>query len=159
MNKIILVGKAASGKDHMRKILESRGFTYSVSYTTRSPRNGEINGKDYFFITEKEFIEKINNDFWYEYTSFNGWFYGTSKHQFYNECDLFIMTPTGVSAISAEDRHDCTIIYMDIPIEIRRERLSVRYMLGDSADRRISADEIDFMNFTDFDIRIRNYDF
>ena len=49
MNKIILVGKGASGKDHLRKILEGRGFTYGISYTTRPPREGEIDGQDYYF--------------------------------------------------------------------------------------------------------------
>ena len=34
MNKVILIGKAAAGKDHMRKVLEGRGFTYGTSYTT-----------------------------------------------------------------------------------------------------------------------------
>ena len=44
MNKVILVGKGASGKDHLRKILEGRGFTYGTSYTTRPPREGEMVG-------------------------------------------------------------------------------------------------------------------
>ena len=51
-SRIILCGKAASGKDHLRKILEGRGFKYGVSYTTRPPRKGEIDGKDYFFLEE-----------------------------------------------------------------------------------------------------------
>ena len=55
MNKIILIGKAAAGKDHMRKVLEGRGFTYGTSYTTRPPREGEIDGQDYYFISEKDF--------------------------------------------------------------------------------------------------------
>ncbi len=50
--RIILVGKAASGKDHLRRKYESRGFKYAVTYTTRPPIEGEVNGKDYFFITD-----------------------------------------------------------------------------------------------------------
>ena len=49
-----MVGKAASGKDHLRKRFESRGFKYAVTYTTRPPREGEVNGKDYYFISEDE---------------------------------------------------------------------------------------------------------
>jgi len=60
MNKIILIGKAAAGKDHMRKVLEGRGFTYGTSYTTRPPREGEIDGQDYYFISEKDFKNKVN---------------------------------------------------------------------------------------------------
>jgi guanylate kinase len=159
MNKVILVGKAAAGKDHMRKVMESRGFVYGISFTTRPPREGEVHGKDYYFLTVEEFEQKIKEDFWYEYVTFNGWYYGTSKDQFYNTCNLFIMTPIGVSHIKPEDRGDCTIFYIDIPIEVRRERLLSRHMPGDSLDRRIEADENDFKNFTDYDIKINNPNF
>jgi guanylate kinase len=159
MNKVILAGKAASGKDYMRKLLESRGFTYGVSYTTRPPREGEVHGKDYYFLSVDEFKKLIAEDFWYEYVEFNGWYYGTSKDQFYNSCNLFIMTPKGISHISPEDRKDCTIFYIDIPLEIRKERLISRNMPGDTLDRRIEADEFDFKDFTDFDIRIDNPNF
>jgi guanylate kinase len=159
MNKIILVGKAAAGKDHMRKVMEGRGFVYGISFTTRPPREDEAHGKDYYFLSVEEFEEKIKEDFWYEYVTFNGWHYGTSKEQFYNMCNLFIMTPIGVSLIKPEDRSDCTILYIDIPIEVRRERLLNRLMPGDSLDRRIEADENDFRNFTDYDIKINNPNF
>jgi len=159
MNKVILVGKAASGKDYMRKIMESRGFVYGISFTTRPPRKGEVHGKDYYFLTVKEFEQKINENFWYEYVTFNGWYYGTSKDQFYNTCNLFIMTPIGISHIKPEDRNDCTIFYIDIPIKERRERLLSRHMPGDSLNRRIEADENDFTNFTDYDIKINNPNF
>lgn len=156
MNKIILVGKAASGKDHMRKIMESRGFIYGVSYTTRPKREGEVHGKDYFFLSKEEFQKKIEDDEWYEWITFNGWYYGTTKEQFHNTCNLFIMTPAGISHITEEDRKLCTIIYIDIPISIRKERLINRNMPGDSLERRIEADEKDFKSFTDYDILINN---
>ena len=66
------------------------------------------------------------------------------------------MTPSGVKCIPDEDRKDCTIVYFDIPLEIRRERLMKRSD-ADSVDRRILADEKDFMGFSDFDIRVTNH--
>jgi guanylate kinase len=158
MSRIILVGKAASGKDHLRKKLENRGYKYAVSYTTRPARPGEVDGKDYIFMSEDEFNQMIDRDEWYEWVSFNGWKYGTSKHQFFND-DLFIMTPTGASHIKAEDRNDSFIIYLDMPIEKRKSRLEERIMPGDSVERRIIADEDDFKNFIDYDIKITNEDF
>jgi guanylate kinase len=158
MARTILVGKAASGKDHLRKKFESRGFKYAVSYTTRPPRPGEIDGKDYIFISEEKFNEMIDRDEWYEWVAFNGWKYGTSKDQFFND-DLFIMTPTGTSHIKPEDRGDSFIIYLDMPIEKRRARLEARVMPGDSVERRIIADEEDFKDFNNYDIRITNDDF
>ena len=52
----------------------------SISYTTRSPREGEENGVNYHFISEEEFLEKINNHEFLEYNKYGtGKYYGTSK--------------------------------------------------------------------------------
>ena len=156
--RIILVGKAASGKDHLRKRFESRGFKYSISYTTRPPREGEVDGKDYFFITEDQATKMVESNMFYEYAYFNGWLYGKTVEQFYTD-DLFIMTPSGVSNIKPEDRTSSFIIYTDIEMSIRMTRLTNRNMPGDSMDRRIQADEVDFMGFDDYDFKVTNPDF
>lgn len=158
-SRIILCGKAASGKDHLRKILEGRGFNYGVSYTTRTPREGEIDGKDYFFLEENEFQDLIESNFFYEYVSFNGWNYGTSREQWFETDDIFIMTPSGISKLHAADRKSSFIIYIDIPTEVRRKRLEQRKDNADSIDRRLQADEDDFKGFTDFDIKINDHKF
>lgn len=158
-SRIILCGKAASGKDHLRKILEGRGFKYGVSYTTRPPRQGEIDGRDYYFIDEAEFKDLIEQNFFYEHVSFNGWYYGTSREQWLKTDDVFIMTPSGISKLHAADRKTSFIIYIDIPIDIRRERLGGRKDANDAIERRIQADERDFEGFTDFDIRITDHNF
>jgi guanylate kinase len=155
--RIILVGKAASGKDHTRKLLESKKFTYAVSYTTRPPRSNETDGKDYIFLSVEEFEKMIANDEFYEYVTFNGWYYGTSNRQFF-ENDIFIMTPYGISKINEEDRKKSIIIFFDIEEEVRKERLSQRSD-ADIVDRRLVADAQDFENFTNFDIRITNSNF
>ena len=159
MNKVIIVGKGAAGKDHMRKVMEGRGFIYGISYTTRPPREDEIDGQDYYFISKDQFEDGINNCFWYEWVEFNGWYYGTSCKQFKEQCNLFIMTPKGISHIDPIDRKECTIIYLNIPTEVRRDRLHNRNMPGDTLARRIDADEKDFIHFTDFDIEINNHNF
>jgi guanylate kinase len=100
----------------------------------------------------------VESNMFYEYVYFNGWLYGTSVEQFYND-DLFIMTPAGISHIKPEDRASSFIIYTDIDIETREIRLKMRYMPGDSLERRIEADELDFMGFNDYDLRITNEDF
>lgn len=156
--RTIIVGKAASGKDYLRKKFESRGYKYGVTYTTRPPREGEVNGKDYFFISEDESKKLIESGFFYEYVIFNGWVYGTSLTQFYTD-DLFIMTPFGISKIKPEDRRNSFIIYMDIDIQTRYDRLLNRDMTGDIIQRRIQADELDFLKFNDYDLRITNEDF
>ena len=83
--RLVLVGHAASGKDYARKILEEIGYPYQISYTTRSMRNGEIHGKDYYFIPVYKFKDLIKIDFFYEYVIFNSWYYGTSNAQMKTE--------------------------------------------------------------------------
>lgn len=158
-SRIILVGKAAAGKDHLRKILEGRGFKYGVSYTTRPPRPGEIDGRDYYFLEENEFKTLIDSGFFYEHVTFNGWYYGTSKEQWFQTDDVFIMTPSGISKLHAADRKHSFIIYIDVPVEIRRQRLSERNDNNDSIERRLEADERDFIGFSDFDIKITDHNF
>jgi guanylate kinase len=159
MNKIILVGKAAAGKDHMRKILQGRGFIYGVSYTTRPKRPGEIDGEDYFFMEESEFKEGIDKGIWYEWVEFNGWYYGTTNKQFLEDCNLFIMTPKGINHIDPVERKKCTIIYLDIPAITRAARLNERGDQNDSVERRMYHDDQDFKNFTDYDLIITNSNF
>ena len=156
--RIILVGRAASGKDHIRKKFEARGFRYAVSYTTRPPREGEVDGVDYIFISQEEAQEMIKNDDFYEYVEFNGWIYGTTCDQF-DEDHVFIMTPSGLAHLDEDSRKKSFVIFIDIDEAVRRERMAIRNMPGDSVDRRIEADRKDFENFTNYDIRITNPDF
>ena len=54
-------------------------LVFSISATTRSKRREETNGKDYFFLTEAEFKEKINNEEFVEWERFYDYYYGTYK--------------------------------------------------------------------------------
>ena len=152
--RLVLCGCAASGKDFARKAFTDKfGMKYEISYTSRSPRTGEINETDYYFLTREDFEKKIVENFFYEYVEFNGWYYGTANWQF-DKGRLFIMTPAGISYIKPDDRHETLIIYFDIPESVRRYRLVNRNDSNDKIDRRILADVKDFHDFKDFDIKI-----
>jgi guanylate kinase len=156
--RIIFVGKAGSGKDYARQQMENYGFKYCVSHTTRPPRESEVNGIDYHFISLDSAIHHfIEKKLLYEYVMFNGWFYGTSIDEF-KKSNLFIMTPSGISKLKPIDRDESFIVYIDAPIDIRRERLLKRKDV-DKVDRRLAADENDFENFSDFDHRITDPNF
>ena len=153
MKRLIIVGKGGSGKDYMRKILEDRGFRYCVSHTTRPPRDGEVNGDDYYFISDEDARKNyIGGGLFYEHVSFNNWIYGTSKKEF-EVSNLFIMTPTGLGSMGKKDREESIVVYLDIDDGIRRDRLSLRND-ADILERRLKADELDFSGFKDFDVRI-----
>jgi len=76
----IISGPSGSGKTTLKqKILSHKdiSFTYSVSFTTRNPLQGEENGKDYFFVSKSEFQKKIENGDFLEYADVYGSYYGT----------------------------------------------------------------------------------
>ena len=77
---IIVSGPSGSGKSTVTKIVKDKlNIPLSISATTRNPRDGEINGKDYFFLSKEEFKNKIANDEFYEYAEVHGNYYGTLK--------------------------------------------------------------------------------
>ncbi len=155
--RIILVGKAGSGKDYLRSLLEECGFKFCVAHTSRPIRNGEVNGKDYHFVSLEDAKKMAESDLFYEWNIFNEWIYGTSKEEFYKS-QLFIMTPSGIKKLKPEDREESIIAYIDIDETNRRERL-LRRRDADSVNRRIASDEIDFSDFDDYDFKITNPEF
>lgn len=79
---IVISGPSGVGKGTVRKALfERKGhdLDYSVSMTTRSPRAGEVNGVDYYFVTKEEFLSQIDRGNLLEYAEFVGNMYGTPK--------------------------------------------------------------------------------
>ena len=156
--KIAIVGAAATGKDYLRKRMMDRGFVYGVSCTTRLPREGEVHGKDYYYLTIEEFDAKIERGEFAEWQEFNGWKYGLTKDEF-ERCDVMILNAEAVTLLEQDYRDRVFVIYLDIPESIRRERLGIRDDKNDSTDRRIAADNEQFGNFFDFDCKITNENF
>lgn len=157
--RIIICGPGASGKDHLKKLFEIKGFKRSVSYTTRSPRPGEIDGVDYHFVNDETFENMIARDEFREWNKFaDKWYYGTARKDF-DAATLFIMTPSGISALTENERKGSMIIYLDIPENVRRARLMSANRSGDDPERRLQTDRVDFDGFEDYDVRITNHDF
>ena len=79
---IVISGPSGVGKGTVRKALFNRtghNLDYSVSMTTRAPREGEINGVDYYFVSKEEFLNQIQKGNLLEYAEFVGNMYGTPK--------------------------------------------------------------------------------
>ena len=77
----IVSAPSGTGKTTIIKriLKEFPDFVFSVSATTRKKRENEKNGKDYFFLTEEEFKEKIENNEFAEWEKFYDYYYGTFK--------------------------------------------------------------------------------
>jgi guanylate kinase len=78
---VVISGFSGSGKGTLMKELLARfdNYSLSISLTTRKPREGEREGKDYFFVTKEEFEKRIRDDSLIEYAAYVGNYYGTPK--------------------------------------------------------------------------------
>lgn len=81
---IIISGFSGVGKGTLIKAMMEKypgKYSFSISATTRAPREGEVDGKDYFFITREEFESMISSDKLLEYTKYGENYYGTPVEQ------------------------------------------------------------------------------
>jgi guanylate kinase len=161
--KCIIVGKSGSGKDHLMRGLIKKGLKYSPKFTNRPMRALEKQGVDYDFINDEQFfkmkesgqikvyqiIPVINNQIWY---------YGYTTENFENN-QVFIMTPHELSQLSKEDLKGTFIVYLDIDMDTRRNRISNRNDKSDSIERRLQGDELDFRGFNHYDLKITDPEF
>lgn len=84
---IILSGPSGSGKDSvLKEILSERNNIYlSISCTTRAPRDGEIDGKDYYFMDKEEFLSSAKQGKMLEYACYCDNYYGTPAEKVENQ--------------------------------------------------------------------------
>ena len=86
---LVISGPSGSGKGTViGRLLEKRDdFVYSVSATTRTPRNGEIDGVNYYFIGRDEFETRIASGMMLEFAEYCGNYYGTPKKEVYEQLE------------------------------------------------------------------------
>ncbi len=78
---VVLSGPSGVGKGTVAKMLveNNKNISLSISCTTRKPRAGERDGIEYFFIEKEDFVDKVNNDGFLEYSNHFENYYGTPK--------------------------------------------------------------------------------
>lgn len=130
---VVLSAPSGCGKDTVFQELKKRrgDIVKSVSATTRFPREGEIEGTDYYFKTEEEFKRLINSKGLLEYTVYNGSYYGTPVEGVNKAikdgkiCFLIIEVEGGMNIMKL--RPDCVSIFLLPPsLEELRRRLIMR---------------------------------
>jgi guanylate kinase len=82
---VIISSPSGGGKTSICRLLLSparkrRGWRFSISYTTRAPRRGERNGREYFFVSEEEFARLVHRGFFAEHFKVHLYRYGTPRH-------------------------------------------------------------------------------
>src|ERR1041384_3636742 len=76
----VVSAPSGAGKSTLCDALrQTPDFVYSVSCTTRAPRAGEIEGEDYHFISEAEFLARVKGGEFLEYATVHGKYYGTRR--------------------------------------------------------------------------------
>jgi guanylate kinase len=82
---LVVSGPSGSGKTTLcRRLADEEEAHYSISCTTRAPRNGEVNGKDYHFLDRDDFTKRIQTGNFLEHAEVHGNHYGTLKSEVLN---------------------------------------------------------------------------
>lgn len=154
MNKykiIAICGKSAAGKDTFLQYMIQQPNTHEViSCTTRPPREGEVHGKNYYFISEEEFFAMVNEAKMLEYTHFRDWFYGTATNGLDpNEINIGVFNPEGVNRIREIPFIDVFVVMIAADDKMRLLRSLNREENPDVKEivRRYLEDEEDFEDF------------
>lgn len=155
---IVLCGESASGKSSIeRNLVGKYGYSKIVSYTTRQPRYGEVNGIDYHFINEDKFTELKEKGFFAETATYNNWHYGTAKEDCTDD-KIAVLTPHGLRQIKKIKDINVISFYINVP---RRDRLIKILQRGDNIEeayrRSLSdvgqfdgiEDEVDYVIYND----------
>lgn len=128
----ILSAPAGTGKTTLvqRLVNEFPVVLASVSYTTRAPRAGEVNGLHYHFVDEAEFLSRIAKDEFIEYVQLYGNYYGTSRVWLEEQLDqgkhVFLVIDTQ-GALLLKEKIKATYIFVSPPsLEVLEKRLLVR---------------------------------
>lgn len=158
---IIITAPSGAGKTTLVKmLLEKRGdLAFSVSACTRDKRAGEVDGKDYHFLDQREFRRKIRNQEFIEWEEvYDGMFYGTLKSEIERiwesgKAVIFDIDVQGAIHLKKELGEKALSLFIAPPsVEALRERLSKRGTENqETLNKRLSKSvaELEFQNQMD----------
>lgn len=132
-NLFVVSAPSGSGKTTLRRTLLNHfpDMVYSISATTRKPRQGETDGVDYHFMEKEEFLAKLNSHCWAEWALVHGHYYGTSA-AFLDEAlalgkDVLLdIDVQGMCQIGERYSNAVTIFIEPPSLTVLRERLEKR---------------------------------
>ena len=158
MNKyriIAICGKSASGKDTLlhQMIKQNPEMHEIVSCTTRPPREGEINGKNYFFLSQSDFVHKDTMGEMLEVSEFRDWLYGTSIDSVSSTTtNIGVFNPTGIFNLMNDERVELFVVLVQASDKLRLIRALNREKYPDIEEiiRRYVTDNNDFEWFSEF---------
>ncbi len=129
---IVVSGPSGAGKSTLiREALAVPELAYSVSATTRAPREGEVDGREYLFISREEFERWISEGRFLEWAEYSGNLYGTPEHPVEEFMDRGLSVVLEIELQGArevrEKRPDAVMVFVKAPsLEETRRRLEGR---------------------------------
>ena len=162
---LILSSPSGAGKTTISKKIQQKypNFKISVSHTTRKPRPNEIDGIDYFFIDNNQFLKKIENKEFYEHAKIFENYYGTSKEAVKklidnNEDILFDIDWQGTQQLSKFKELKFVTIYILPPNKDELEkRLYTRNQDNDqTVVKRLKSFDEDILHWNEYDYVLIN---
>lgn len=161
----IVSAPAGTGKTTLVQMLvdEFDCVVRNISYTTRQPRNGEIAGADYHFVSRKDFEKKIANNEFLEYATVYGEYYGTlladvKKEQEKGKHVFLVIDVQG--ALQLKGRIPAVFVFLEPPsLAVLRQRLEQRMTESpESVEQRLQWAVGEFKAMSEYDYRVINDD-
>lgn len=140
---IEIIGKNGAGKSYLANKLYHLGFERNVGYTTRPMRDGEIDGIDYFFVTQEKFEEYIANNDFIEYKMRNGFYYGILKNNISNNT---ILVSGDTKKIEEVTGYNILKLYVDCDLVTRYSRVLARNDVAQNVFNRFHTENFSYLS-------------
>ena len=164
---VILSSPSGAGKTTLVKEISKRNsFQISISHTTRKPRSNETDGKDYYFVSESEFKQLIDEDRFLEYAKVFKNYYGSSKDVVFKKLNngenvIFDIDWQGTQQIINQKLNYKIFSIFILPPS--RDELYNRLLNRDKNDEKIAKERMtqfneDVLHWKDYDFAVINDD-
>jgi guanylate kinase len=161
----VITGPSGVGKGTLIEQLLERvpELELSISATTREPRAGEVEGRDYFFLTPEEFRRRLEAGDFLEHASYSGNYYGTLKEEVQRRLAqdrsvVLEIEVQGARQVRDELGDDAVLIFIAPPDEdVLRERLEGRGTDSPEAiEQRLRTAEVELAARSEFPLEVVN---
>ena len=164
---VILSSPSGAGKTTLVKEISKRNnFQISISHTTRKPRSNETDGNDYYFVSDSEFKNLINEDKFLEYAKVFQNYYGSSKNVVFKKLNnaenvIFDIDWQGTQQIKSQKLNYKILTIFILPPS--RNELHKRLLNRDRNDEKIAKERMnqfneDVLHWKDYDFVVINDD-
>ena len=161
---VILSSPSGVGKTTLTKKIQQKyqSFKISVSHTTRLPRSNEVDGVDYYFVSNKEFEQLIKENKFYEYAKIFENYYGTLKKNvdetILNNDIIYDIDWQGTKQLSKFKNLNLIKIYLitDNKEELKKRLIKRNQNTDEEVEKRFNSFDEDVKHWNDYDYIIIN---